>query len=68
MPTEETTQDPQNKKPVQLGARAGSLALAGMFKVPRKLNQIGTECSFRILRGAVNLAARRRLAFAMSFQ
>jgi hypothetical protein len=45
---------PQNKKPVQLEARAGSLALAGIFNVPRKLNQIGTDGSFRILGGAVN--------------
>ena len=48
--------NPQNKKPVQLRARAGSLALAGMFNVPRKLNQIGTGGSFRVLHTAVNLA------------
>jgi hypothetical protein len=45
---------PQNEKPGQLNAKAGSLALAGMFNVPRKLNQIGTECSFRILGRDVN--------------
>jgi hypothetical protein len=56
MPTEETTQNSQNKKPVQLRARAGLLALAGMFNVPRKLNQIGTGCSFRVLNTAVNRA------------
>jgi hypothetical protein len=39
-----------------------------MFNVPRKLNQIGTERSFRILRRPVNLRRIRRLAFAWSLQ
>jgi len=36
----------KNKKPAQLVARAGSLALAGMFYVPRKLNsnRHGAKC------------------------
>jgi hypothetical protein len=34
-----------------------------MFKVPRKLNQIGTVCSFHILGGAVNFHIQK-LGFA----
>jgi hypothetical protein len=53
MPTELTNATPK-EKPAQLGARAGLLALAGMFYVPRKLIQIGTGRSVRVLLNRVN--------------
>jgi hypothetical protein len=53
IPTEVLKKTPK-EKPAQLMARAGLLALAGMFNVPRKLIQIGTGLSVRVLAKRVN--------------